>query len=298
MSIRDEQATNTTVPGEPIPSMPLASPPDDEVQGEMGFRSRTLMTPGSSMESVNRYVEPDGYVPHREEFQGIYDRQGVTARSAIFGGLSGGIFFFGLVAAILSGHFWPVFLVALAFTSLVGSLSSSKAQAIYGGFQGFVFFLGLAICSIYDWWWPGILVLLGIEALLSIGNGLLAPWPVAWPSSIADRYYAAIRNHDYAQAYRFLDASLTASFTQEQFTSIARSYDAAEGTVSMYAIAPDLAITATPLPEEPLPLVDFARNPAESITVTVRRMHGPSYMVHLQVRQLGKSWKITAFDRI
>ena len=95
-----------------------------------------------------------------------------AANTTIFGGLAGGIFFFGLAAAILSGHFWPVFLAALAIGWLMGSLSSSKGQAVYVGFQGFVFFLGLAVCSVVGWW-PWILVMLGISAILEIVNGLL-----------------------------------------------------------------------------------------------------------------------------
>jgi len=171
--------------------MTITSPPDYQVQDEVGF-------------------------PRWEEYQESYDRSRNTVRAAIFGGLSGGIFFFGLLAAILSGHFWPVFLVALALTSLVGSLSSSKAQAIYGGFQGCVFFLGLAVLAATSWWWPGILVVLGIAAILGIGNGLLALWPVARPSMTVDQYYTALRDHDYARAYRFLDGNLAASLPQEQ----------------------------------------------------------------------------------
>jgi hypothetical protein len=273
MSIRDEQATNTTIPEEPIPRRTITSPLDDQVQDEMGL------------------------LPW-EEYQETYDRSRNTVRAAIFGGLSGGIFFFGLLAAILSGHFWPVLLVALGIGSLVGSLSSSKAQAIYGGFQGCVFFLGLAVLALTDRWWPGILAVLGIAAILGIGNGLLALGPVAIPSVIVDQYYSALRNHDYAQAYRSLDVSLMASLTQQQFTAMAEERDATDGAVSRYRIAPDIATTTTPLPGEPLPEVSFTRNPAEHVIVTVLRANGSMYPVHLQVRKVGKKWKITAFDRI
>jgi hypothetical protein len=174
MNIRDEQATNTTIPGEPIPRMTITSPPEQEVQAEVGFSPSAGVTQNSSTSPANGYEEPDSYVPRWEEYQEGYNRPSVTARAAVFGGLSGGIFFFGLVAAILSGHFWPVFLVTVALTSLVSSLSSSNAQAIYGGFQGSVFFLGLAVLAFTGWWWPGVLVVLGIAAILSIGYGLLA----------------------------------------------------------------------------------------------------------------------------
>jgi hypothetical protein len=279
MRTRDEQLTNTT----------LTSPPEQDDQAEMGLPPSTSMTQGSSTDSAN------GYVPHWKEYQETSTQPGNTVRAAIFGGLAGGIFFFVLAAAILSGYFWPVFLVALAICSLVGSLSSSRGQAVYAGFQGFVFFLALAVCSVIGFW-PWILIVLGIAAILGSLNGLWAIRPVARPTIIVDQYYLAIRNQNYARAYRFLDASLTSTITQEQFIQMAQEQDAAYGPVSSYVIAPDLV--TTPLPEEPLPLVTFASNPAENVTVTVMRAHGPSYTVHLQGQQVGKAWKITAFYRI
>ncbi len=92
------------------------------------------------------------------------------ALSGLFGGLSGGVFFFGLALALVSGHFLPVFFATLALTSLVGSLASLKAQGMYGGLQGFVFLMGLAILAFTDWWWPGILILLGIASILGTLN--------------------------------------------------------------------------------------------------------------------------------
>ena len=150
MNIQDEKVTNTTITEEPLSYGTNTTPPDYAVQDEGG-------------------------TPIWDEYQRGDDQRGNTMRASVFGGLAGGIFFFGLAVAIFSGHFLPVFLLTLALTSLLGSLSSSKVQAIYAGFQGFVFFLGLAACAFTGWWWPGILVVLGIAAILGIGNGLLTP---------------------------------------------------------------------------------------------------------------------------
>jgi hypothetical protein len=286
MSIRDEYVTNTTT-----------HPPEQEDQSEESFPSRTNMESGTSTGSVNRYEESSGYVPHWEGYQGTYSQSGNTVRAAAFGGLAGGIFFFGLAAAILSGHFWPVFLVTLAMCSLVGSLSNSKAQAIYAGFQGCVFFLGLAVCSIVGFW-PWVLVVLGIAAILGSLNGLLAIRPVVKPGLIVEQFYTAIRDQDYGRAYRFLDSSLIASINQWQFTQMAKAREEAEGAIIKYSVAPDLAVATTPLPGEPLPLLTFKRHPAENVIVQVVRTNGRAYPVHLQVRRVGKGWKIIAFDRI
>lgn len=272
-AIRTGQTTNTAILEEPIPGGMINAPPDDQGQDEAGF-------------------------PPWEGYQEPYDRSRNTVRAAVFGGLSGGIFFFGLAAAILSGHFWPVFLVALALASLVGPLGSANRQAIYGGVQGCVFLLGLAVLALTGWWWPGILVVLGIAAILGTGNGFLALGQVAIPSVVVDRYYSALRNSDYAQAYRFLDGSLMASLTESQFTAMAEQCDATEGAMSRYTIAPDVATTTTPLPGEPFPEVRFTRNPAEHVVVTALRASGRVYTAHLRVRKVGQEWKITAFDRI
>src|SRR5690242_11719185 len=102
--------------------------------------------------SVNVYAlfagkgskESDGYVPRLEQYQETYGRPRKTIRAAVFGGLAGGVFLLGMAAAIISDHFWPIFLATLAIAWLIGSLTRSNAQAMYVGFQGFVFFLGLA----------------------------------------------------------------------------------------------------------------------------------------------------------
>lgn len=98
------------------------------------------------------------------------NKQNKGALSGILGGLSGGIFFFGLAIAIVSGHFLPVLFATLALTSLVGSLASLNAHGIYGGFQGFVFLMGIAVLALTGWWWPGILILLGIASILGTLN--------------------------------------------------------------------------------------------------------------------------------
>ena len=195
MSMRDEQAANTTIPGELVPAYEafhlddrtslgsittvipdkrITSRTDHKVQGEMGPPSCASMTLSSGIGSVNAYDELNRYVPHWEESQGAYNRPRKTVRTAIFRGLAGGIFFFGLVAAVLSGYFWPVFLAALSIGWLIGLLSILKPHAMYVGFQGFVFFLGLAVCSAVGWW-PWILVMLGISVILEIVNALLTP---------------------------------------------------------------------------------------------------------------------------
>ncbi len=129
------------------------------------------LTLRSSTGSINLYEESNDQSPHWKEIQSRYASRRNMRHSVVVGGLSGGIFFFGLAFAILSGHFWPMLFATLALTSLVGSLSKSNLQTIYGGFQGFVFFLGLALCSVIGWW-PWILVVLGISSVLGTLSGV------------------------------------------------------------------------------------------------------------------------------
>ncbi len=148
MNIRDEQTTTTTIPVEPSPDRTSTSPPGS-TEGEGGFP--TL-------------------------FQWESHRPRMTIRVAFFGGLAGAIFFVGLAAAILSGHFWEVFLVVLAICALVSSLGSSKAEAIYAGIEVFILLVGLAVLALTGWWWPGIMVVLAIGSILGIGYVLLTLW--------------------------------------------------------------------------------------------------------------------------
>jgi hypothetical protein len=42
----------------------------------------------------------------------------------------------------------------------------------------------------------------------------------------------------------------------------------------------------------------LTRNPAENVIVQVLRANGSVYPAHLQVRRVGKTWKISTFDRM
>jgi hypothetical protein len=128
---------------------------------------------------------------------------------------------------------------------------------------------------------------LGILALVFvIGSGLLI-WHIGsalhtfgGPTIESDQYYTAIRDQDYARAYTFLGSNLRSGLSQEAFTQQAQQQDAAYGSISKYSY-------------DNVPLGE----PAE-VTLTVIRANETSYTVHLEMRQEGGAWKITAFDRI
>lgn len=85
-------------------------------------------------------------------------------------GMAGGVFLIGLALAFFvadGGYFLPLLFVALAFCSLLGSMSTLNRAATYGGMQSFIWLLGLGILFL-PWvgFWPWILVLCGISAIL------------------------------------------------------------------------------------------------------------------------------------
>src|SRR5712691_10775353 len=86
----------------------------------------------------------------------------------VIGGLTGGIFLIGLAIAFFSGHFFlTVLFITLAFTSLLGFVSSFRSNGIYGGLHSFVWLFGLGILFLPGVaFWPLILVLVGISAIL------------------------------------------------------------------------------------------------------------------------------------
>jgi hypothetical protein len=85
---------------------------------------------------------------------------------SVTGGISGAIVLIGLALAFAFGGFnLPIFFVALAFASLIGSFGSLNPRNAYSGIQGFVWLLGLALCFAIGFW-PWILVVAAISALL------------------------------------------------------------------------------------------------------------------------------------
>jgi type IV secretory pathway TrbF-like protein len=134
------------------------------------------------------------------------------------------------------------------------------------------------------WVWVvvGLLLLSCLISTIQVAVGLGQTLrPFARPIFAADQYYTAIKNHDYAQAYTYLDASLTSTLSRDQFVAQAQSRDSSAGMVTSFSLAPD-----------------FTTDPAQNLTVTVTRADRTTYTVHLQVHQVGQSWKIIAFDGI
>lgn len=68
----------------------------------------------------------------------------MNTRRSVTRGISGGIVLLGMALAFAFGHFnLAIFFAALAFASLVGSLSSPRAA--YAGIHGFIWMLVLAL---------------------------------------------------------------------------------------------------------------------------------------------------------
>jgi hypothetical protein len=130
------------------------------------------------------------------------------------------------------------------------------------------------------WLW----IVLGVFALLCLMGGtllwVLATGPVGGPTIASDQYYSAIRANNYTKAYGYLGADQQAKISREDFTRQAQQQDEAFGRVSHYSYGN-------------IPLGDPA-----TATITVTRASGTTYTVHLELRQEGGAWKITAFDRI
>src|SRR5450631_1643983 len=110
-------------------------------------------------------------------------------RSSAAGGIAGGIVLIGLALAFLIGGGFnlPIFFIALAFASLVGSMSSGSPQAVYGGIQGAFWMLALAVFFITGSWlvFPiagGISAILGALAQLIMARlGSMAFFAVKQP---------------------------------------------------------------------------------------------------------------------
>jgi hypothetical protein len=108
---------------------------------------------------------------------------------------------------------------------------------------------------------------------------------VSGATNVAQEYYKDIQNHDYADAYKFLQIT---NLTQADFTQQAQSSDTQNGVVQSF------------IAEQPT----FTNNPSTGpnlsqwrITVDVTR-EKTSYPVLLTVQQSGNTWEIIYFDKI
>ena len=97
---------------------------------------------------------------------------------------------------------------------------------------------------------------------------------------IATLYYDAVQAKNYPQAYSYLDTSATGAngktITLSSFEQLAQTTDSQEGQVVSFMAA--------------------AYSPMVVMTITRSQM-GP-YHAHLQLKQVGNTWKITSLDRI
>jgi hypothetical protein len=118
----------------------------------------------------------------------------------------------------------------------------------------------------------------------ALGIGFFAK-TVGAPVNTANQYYNAIKSQNYTSAYSYLDTNLTASngqpLTQDLYTTAAQGLDTEKGTVSSFSIG-NISVT----------------NDTASVTVSVKRANAPAYDVHLQLRQVNGTWKITSYDGI
>ncbi len=105
-------------------------------------------------------------------------------------------------------------------------------------------------------------------------------------TDVANKYYTAIQNQDYATAYSYLDASSITfnnqNLTQSLYTQAAQAVDAQKGKVTSYSITSSNTSNGA--------------NTA-SFTVSVTR-NGSPYDVHLKLQQEGSAWKIVSVDNV
>lgn len=107
---------------------------------------------------------------------------------------------------------------------------------------------------------------------------------VIGPTTVANSYYSAIQNQDYAKAYSYLDSNMQTlsgqTLTQDLYTTTATAKDTTDGTVTGF--------TQTGY---------TTNNGTANITMSVTR-NGLTYDVHLQLQQTNNNWVITSYDAI
>jgi|SRR5579859_376853 len=144
------------------------------------------------------------------------------------------------------------------------------------------------------WLWITLGIVGGLVVLSCVGCSIL--WAsVIGPSFnkgfqsslVANNYYQAIKNQNYALAYTYLDTTNVSvqnqQVTQDLFTTLAQAADTTKGPVTAYKY-----VTLT---------TDNSDPNSATVTMSVTR-GGQTYDVHLKLHQVGGTWKITDADNI
>ena len=139
----------------------------------------------------------------------------------------------------------------------------------------------------------GLWIFLGILAVLVLAciGGVAVLYYIGThnpATDVANKYYTAIQNQDYATAYSYLDASNITfnnqNLTQGLYTQAAQAVDAQKGKVTSYSITSTNVSSSNGV------------NTA-TFTISVTR-NGSPYDVHLKLQQEGSNWKIVSIDNI
>jgi hypothetical protein len=128
----------------------------------------------------------------------------------------------------------------------------------------------------------GLIVIAGLAFSLLVITGVFTALNVIKQTGpIPARYYLAIIDQDYAQAYSYVDSNATINgqqVDQQAFTNLATAADHQNGRVTGFDLKGD-------------------ENDPSHMTVTVSR-GTQSYDVHLLLKQENGAWKIISADGI
>jgi len=131
----------------------------------------------------------------------------------------------------------------------------------------------------------GVLVLscAGCITLGVLGYNIFAP--TVGSTVTANSFYQAIEGQDYTKAYSYLASNMQTTngtaLTQDVFTTGAMAEDSSLGTVTNFS---QTSVSTS--------------NGTASVTMSVTRSGGQSYVVHLKLQQINGNWVIIQFDRI
>jgi hypothetical protein len=144
--------------------------------------------------------------------------------------------------------------------------------------------------------WIALAIIGGLVALVCIASSIFVALSIgsiagsfsriAGPEFTVQGYYQALEHQDYTKAYSYLSSNATVTVNgqavpvtqSDAFATEAMTLDSTLGPVSYFR--PNISGG------------DYSR-----IDVTVTR-NGPSYLVHIQLIQVGSSWKIVNADGI
>jgi len=141
------------------------------------------------------------------------------------------------------------------------------------------------------WLWITLGIVGGLLLLACVGCGIAGvigfnyAAKITGPALVSTRYYNAVRQQDYTTAYNYMDSTVMVQgqpMAEQDYIAAAQNLDIAQGTITKSSSTSFTVNNTT----------------ADVVMSITRAGSNDTYTVHMQLKQVGNTWKIISIDRL